>query len=229
MAPGTRLCPVADDIGPHMIMRISELLTPLECQRFYLRITGPDKDLENLLKDRSPDNEPKKLERRDIVTMEDCTKTLKNWVQSKGDTVYWDRVFATLYKVGRVDIAVELAKNLNQDKTLGIKKSVEELYKTSRNLKSSLIIYEDEKYGEKMRAVRDLSSIRDEDWDLIVERQKLPPYKHHLNEWCWSMVYGVILGFLAAPLLASLIFMIVFGMHLLDKTDYKMCIKIEEF
>lgn len=49
-----------------MIMRISELLTPLECQRFYLRITGPDKDLENLLKDRSPDNEPKKLERRDI-------------------------------------------------------------------------------------------------------------------------------------------------------------------
>ncbi|XP_075706780.1 transmembrane and death domain protein 1 [Rhinoderma darwinii] len=220
---------VADDIGPHMIMRISELLTPFECQHFYIIISGPDKDYEKLTKDLSPDEEPKERKRRDIVSMEDCMKTLKNWVETKGDTVYWDRVFSTLYKVGRVDVAIELAKNLNQDKTMEMKKSMDQLKESSQNLKSPLIVYEDEPYGENVRQVRDLSSIRDEDWDLIVERKQLPPYNRHLNEWCLSMVCGVIFGFFAAPIFAGLIFLVVFCMNILDNTDSKMRIKIEEF
>ncbi|XP_075122490.1 transmembrane and death domain protein 1 [Leptodactylus fuscus] len=215
---------VADDIGPHMIMRISKLLTPLECQNFYLRITRPNRDKEMVLEDLSPEIEPRERKRRAIVTTEDCTKTMKNWVQSKGDTVYWDRVFATLYRVGRVDVAVELAKNLNHDKTMGMKKSADELSKP-QNLKSSLLIYEDEKNVENMRHVRDLTSIKDEDWDLIVERHQLPPYNRHLNEWCRCMVYGVIFGFFAAPLFASLIFLIIFCMNLVNNTDDKIPIK----
>ncbi|XP_044141641.1 transmembrane and death domain protein 1 [Bufo gargarizans] len=204
---------IADDIGPHTIMRISELLTPFECEQFYIRITGPDKGYHKLLRDLELDNEPKERKRRDIVTTKDCTKTLKNWVETQGDTVYWDRVSSALYRIGRLDIA----------------KSVDELNKISQKLKSSLIIYEDENYGENTRQVRDLNSIRDEDWDLIVERQQLPPYNRHLNEWCWSMVYGVILGFFAAPLFAGLIFLVIFGMSLFESTDYKMHIKIEKF
>ncbi|XP_071993575.1 transmembrane and death domain protein 1 isoform X2 [Engystomops pustulosus] len=212
-----------------MIMRISQLLSPVECQSFYLRITGPQKEYDNLLKAPPTDDESKERKRRDIVTMEDCTKTLMDWVASKGDKVYWDRVFFTLYRVGRVDVAVELSKNLNLDKTMGIKKTVDELSRSSHKQKSSLIIYEDEKYGENMRQVRDLNTIRDEDWELIVERKQLPPYDRHLNEWCWSMIYGVIFGFLAAPLFASMIFLIIFVMHILDTSQSKMSIKIENF
>ncbi|XP_071993577.1 transmembrane and death domain protein 1 isoform X3 [Engystomops pustulosus] len=180
---------VADDIGPHMIMRISQLLSPVECQSFYLRITGPQKEYDNLLKAPPTDDESKERKRRDI----------------------------------------ELSKNLNLDKTMGIKKTVDELSRSSHKQKSSLIIYEDEKYGENMRQVRDLNTIRDEDWELIVERKQLPPYDRHLNEWCWSMIYGVIFGFLAAPLFASMIFLIIFVMHILDTSQSKMSIKIENF
>ncbi|XP_069801938.1 transmembrane and death domain protein 1 isoform X1 [Dendropsophus ebraccatus] len=205
---------VADDISPHMIMRISQLLTPLECQNFYLRVTGPDKDYGEPPQDLSPDSGL----RHNIATMEDCTDTLLSWLQSKGDTVYWDRVFSALYRVGRVDIALELAKNLNQDRTLGLKKIVDKLSKTSQKVKSPLIIYEYENQ-ENVRQVRDLTSKRDEDWDLIVERQQLPPYTRPLTEWSWCMVYGLIIGLFAVPLLASLIFLIIFGMNLLDNTD----------
>ncbi|XP_073525287.1 transmembrane and death domain protein 1 [Phyllobates terribilis] len=187
-----------------MIMRIAQLLTPLECQHFYLRITGPDRDLAKLLGSPSPYSK-RKRKRRDIVTIEDCTNTLKNWVETQGNTVYWDRVFSTLYKVGRVDVALELAKNLNQDKTMQMKKSVNELTKIAHGTKSLLIISENEKFeeGENVRQVRDLNTIKDEDWDLIVQRRKVPAYGRHLNEWCWPMVYGVIFGFLAAPLLGE--------------------------
>ncbi|XP_077155631.1 transmembrane and death domain protein 1 isoform X3 [Ranitomeya variabilis] len=168
---------VADDIGPHMITRIAQLLTPLECQHYYLRITGPDRDLAKLLGPPSPNSE-RKRKRRDIVTIEDCTKTLKNWVETQGNTVYWDRVFSTLYRVGRADVAL-------------------------------------------------VNSIKDEDWDLIVQRRKVPPYGRHLNEWCWPMVYGVIFGFLAAPLLGGLTFLIIFVMKLIDNTENYMRIKIK--
>ncbi|KAM4045348.1 transmembrane and death domain protein 1 [Anomaloglossus baeobatrachus] len=225
-----RICEdtVADDIGPHTIMRIAQLLTPLECQHFYLRITGPDRDLAKLTRAPSPFSE-RKRKRRDIVTIEDCAKTLNNWAETEGNTVYWDRVFSTLYKVGRVDVALELAKNLNQDKTMQMKKSVNELTKTAHESKSSLIIFEDEKFeeGNNIRLVRDLNSIKEEDWDLIVERRKVPPYGRHLNEWCWPMVYGVIFGFLAAPLLASLTFLMIFVMKLIDNMENYMHIKIK--
>ncbi|XP_069615867.1 transmembrane and death domain protein 1 [Ranitomeya imitator] len=218
---------VADDIGPHMITRIAQLLTPLECQHFYLRISGPDRDLAKLLGPPSPNSE-RKRKRRDIVTIEDCTKTLKNWVETQGNTVYWDRVFSTLYRVGRADVALELAKNLNQDKAMQMKKSANELTKIAHESKSSLVISENDQFqeGENVRQVRDLNSIKDEDWDLIVQRRKVPPYGRHLNEWCWPMVYGVIFGFLAAPLLGGLTFLIIFVMKLIDNTENYMLIKI---
>ncbi|XP_077155630.1 transmembrane and death domain protein 1 isoform X2 [Ranitomeya variabilis] len=179
---------VADDIGPHMITRIAQLLTPLECQHYYLRITGPDRDLAKLLGPPSPNSE-RKRKRRDI----------------------------------------ELAKNLNQDKSMQMKKSANELTKIAHESKSSLIISENDQFqeGENVRQVRDLNSIKDEDWDLIVQRRKVPPYGRHLNEWCWPMVYGVIFGFLAAPLLGGLTFLIIFVMKLIDNTENYMRIKIK--
>ncbi|XP_066454998.1 transmembrane and death domain protein 1 [Eleutherodactylus coqui] len=212
-----------------MFMRISDLLTPTECEVFFLRITQPDKGYGGQLTTPSQYSGAKQRKRRDIMTTEECKRTLKNWVVKKGDTVYWDRVFTSLYKVGRLDVAVELAKNIDQDKSLGLIKSVEDLKKTADQLKSSLILNEDETYEEKVRQARDLNNLRDEDWDIIVERQQLPPYDRHLNEWCWSMVYGMIFGVFAAPLIAGLIFMIIFTMHLFDNKNYNIPIKIEEF
>ncbi|XP_056413955.1 uncharacterized protein LOC130356430 isoform X2 [Hyla sarda] len=143
---------VSDDIGPHMIRRISQLLTPTECRHFYQKIIQDDEDHYMLLPEPPPENG---LKEHGIKTTEDCTKVLKNWVESKVHIVSGDRVVSILYNVGRLDMALELTKTLTQDTILGFKKSMDKLRKTSQRSKSSLIILEDDNYKENKRQVRD--------------------------------------------------------------------------
>ncbi|XP_075053896.1 transmembrane and death domain protein 1 [Mixophyes fleayi] len=203
----------ADDIGPHMISRISDLLTPEECQDFYVRITGPEEGPEDenteLIRALSPKFGQKKRRRRDIVDREQCKRTLQNWLETQGDTVYWDDIFAILFKVGRSDVAVELGKNLNQDKVLEIEKNIDDYHKSLENLKSPLLAPEEDKFEGNVRYVRDLSRLRDEDWDLVIERQLLPPYDRSLTEWCWPILYGIIIGFIGTAILVGLIVQII--------------------
>lgn len=205
---------VADDVGLHMIGRISELLSPEECQAFYVQITGPDQnveeELDRLLESKNP---IRTRRRRDITSIKDCKETLSRWLQEEGDTMYWDRLSRAIQQIGRSDVSRELGKNLNQDKNLEIKKNVEEYHKTVKHLTSSLLLEENEEKGKQGRLRRDggwpqnqVETTAWEDLELIIERKPLPPYNRSLLGWIVPLTTGIAGGFLTCFLLVAIIF-----------------------
>ncbi|KAM9115601.1 transmembrane and death domain protein 1 [Pangshura tecta] len=207
----------ADDIGVHMMGRISELLSPEECHEFYTQITGPEENIEKELERLSEVKNPiLSRHRRDIVSTEQCKDVLTRWLKAEGDAVYWDRLSRALRQIGRPDISQELGKNLNQDKNLELKRNVEEYHKGVEHLTSSLLLEEDEKYGETNQhsrapraggKSRRESGLMQEGWgniDLIIERKPLPPYNRSLFEWINPVASGFIGGFLISLVLMAL-------------------------
>ncbi|XP_063304827.1 transmembrane and death domain protein 1-like [Pelobates fuscus] len=199
----------ADDIGPHMVIRIAELLSPEECQDFISRINRPEDDLVKKVSNLSP----KRRRRREIVTKEQCLATLQKWFDEKGESVYWDRISTILYQVGRPDVSKELGRNLNQDKILEIEKNADE-YK-QKMLDSSLLL-PNEEFSEIDARQRDVFNFEDMDWDLIIERKPRPPYQRALTEWCWYMLYGVIIGFLGGAVMVVMIYLLLFRVLKID-------------
>nr|XP_025044540.1 uncharacterized protein C12orf81-like [Pelodiscus sinensis] len=207
----------ADDVGVHMMGRISELLSPEECHDFYVQITGPEENVEEELERLSEAKNPiRSRHRRDIISTEQCKEVLTQWLEAEGDTVYWDRLSRALRHIRRPDISQELGKNLNQDKNLELQRNVEEYHKVVAHLTSSLLLEEDEKYGETNQHSRERradgksprgSGLMQEDWDdmdLIIERKPLPPYNRSLFEWVSPVASGFIGGFLASFVLMAL-------------------------
>ncbi|XP_025033376.1 uncharacterized protein C12orf81-like, partial [Python bivittatus] len=76
---------------------------------------------------------------RDIISTAQCQETLQRWLETEGDSMYWDRLSRALQLIGRPDVSLELGKNLNQDKNLEIKRNVEEYHQTVQRLTSSLL------------------------------------------------------------------------------------------
>nr|XP_020640204.1 uncharacterized protein LOC110074406 [Pogona vitticeps] len=210
---------VADDISSHMMGRISELLSPEECQAFYAKLLGPEENVREELDRLSEKRNPiRARRRRDIISVEQCKETLTHWLQAEGDTMYWDRLSRSLQAIGRPDVSVELGKNLNQDKNLEMKKNVEGYHKTVKHLTSSLLLEENEmdmsgkeersRQGRLRREGGDFKSkIKSGDWDElepITEKKPLPPYGRGLFEWFTPVAAGVIGGFLTSFILGGL-------------------------
>ncbi|XP_067321657.1 transmembrane and death domain protein 1 [Anolis sagrei] len=206
---------VADDIGSHMMGRISELLSPEECQAFNTKLLGPEEnmreELDRLLEEKNPIGARR---RRDIISTQQCKETLDRWLQTEGDTMYWDRLSRALQDIGRPDVSMELGKNLNQDKNLEIKKNVEEYHETVKHLTSSLLLEENEMgMGEESsgqgRARRKASNTRRalrslDELELLIQRMPLPPYDRSLFEWVKPVATGAIGGFLTSFVLVAL-------------------------
>ncbi|XP_048343392.1 transmembrane and death domain protein 1 [Sphaerodactylus townsendi] len=205
---------VADDIGLHMMGRISELLSPEECQAFYVQITGPDQDVEEELNRLLESKNPiRTRRRRDITSVKECKETLSQWLQTEGDTMYWDRLSRAIQQIGRSDVSKELGKNLNQDKNLEIKKNVEDYHKTVKHLTSSLLLEETEEKGEQGRLRRDrgwsqnqVKATAWEDLELIIEKKPLKPYNRSLFGWIIPLTTGVAAGFLTSFIVVVLFF-----------------------
>lgn len=213
---------VADDIGTHMMARISELLSPEECQAFHLKLLGPEENVKDELERLSEKNNPigrrrrrRRRRRRDIITTAQCKETLQQWLETEGDTMYWDRLSRALQLIGRADVSLELGKNLNQDKNLEIKKNVEEYHETVKHLTSSLLLDEGPEgsaQGRQRRQGPDSAPPpppKQGEWDgleLIVERKALPPYNRSLFEWATPLATGVLSGFLTSFILVALAF-----------------------
>lgn len=213
---------VADDIGTHMMARISELLSPEECQAFHLKLLGPEENVKDELERLSEKNNPigrrrrrrrrRSRRRRDIITTAQCKETLQQWLETEGDTMYWDRLSRALQLIGRADVSLELGKNLNQDKNLEIKKNVEEYHETVKHLTSSLLLDEGPErsaQGRQRRQERGSAPppLEKGEWDgleLIVERKALPPYNRSLFEWATPLATGVLSGFLTSFILVAL-------------------------
>ncbi|XP_030076784.1 uncharacterized protein C12orf81-like isoform X3 [Microcaecilia unicolor] len=214
---------VADDIGSHMMGRIAEQLTPEECQDFYTRLTTPEKDIEEELDKLSEKNNPiKRRRKRDIVSKEQCLNTLEVWLEKEGDTLYWDQLSRALSRIGRADVARELSKNLNQDKNLEMRRYVEGFPKSLKQ-SSSLLEPEEEKYGESNRKSRDVKDVAWEDWELIIEREKLPPYDRSLLEWAKPVAFGIVFGFLGATVLAAAVLHITIWLTKWDREVMEYC------
>ncbi|XP_042305147.1 transmembrane and death domain protein 1 [Sceloporus undulatus] len=219
VAPALSDDTVADDIGIHMMSRISELLSPEECQMFTTKLLGPEEDVKEELEWLSEEKNPiGARRRRDIISTDQCKEALNRWLLTEGDTMYWDRLSRALQDIGRSDVSIELGKNLNQDKNLEIKKNVEEYHETVKHLTSSLLLDENEiEMGEKQKTSRqgrprhareDAERKRKlrklEELELLVQRKPLPPYDRSLFAWISPVTRGAISGFLTPLILVSL-------------------------
>ncbi|XP_069798417.1 transmembrane and death domain protein 1 isoform X2 [Narcine bancroftii] len=188
--------------------RIADLLTSVECDTLHTQLTHPEKDameeIHNMLEEN--DNLFKTRKRREITDVKDCRELLINWLRKDGDSMYWDRLSRALRQVGREDIDKELRKNMNQDKTLEVNKNVEEYGKTLEHAHSSLVVTDDEikfKDGNRGKRSEDLEINWDE-LELIVEKEKLPPYPKKLTEGLRTVLWGVMFGFVGSILLGTI-------------------------
>ncbi|XP_074663704.1 transmembrane and death domain protein 1 [Strix aluco] len=188
---------VAASVGRHTMSRIAELLSLSECRRLWRQLVGPDVDLgEQELEQLSEENNPiRRRRRRDLRGPTGCSEVLQSWLETAGEVTTWDRLARGLRQVGRPDVARELGKNLNQDRSLELRKNVEEYGRTVRHLTSSLLLR-----GRRHGRVRGRRAPDGDLGDLRFERRPPPPYTRSLLGWVGPVILGILGGFLASIL-----------------------------
>ncbi|KAG8002445.1 hypothetical protein GBF38_014858, partial [Nibea albiflora] len=137
---------VAEDIGVHQLERLVELLTSSECEDLLFALSHPEENIFQHLERLSPEKNQLNLKhrgKRDTSSAADseaqCRTALTDWLLKHGEQTYYDRLSRALQHVGRTDIAVEVGKNINQDKVLSLKRFVEDYHKYVSSLKSPLM------------------------------------------------------------------------------------------
>ncbi|TSS48091.1 Uridine-cytidine kinase-like 1 [Bagarius yarrelli] len=78
-----------------------------------------------------------------------CHPALKDLLQTHSEQMYYDKLFPTLQQIGRTDIAIELGKNINQDKTIAMQRYVEEYHDQVNKMTSHLMHPQTEKGSHK--------------------------------------------------------------------------------
>lgn len=179
---------VAANVGRHTMARIAALLSPSECRQLQGQLMGPSKDTERNPKDgirpRVPRHRP------------GCSEALRRWLEMEGEVTSWDQLARSLRQIGRPDIARELGKNLNQDRSLELRRNVEEYGRSVQHLTSSLLLQ-----GEQYGAARSRRGSGDAG-DLRFERRPPPPYTRSPLGWVGPVLSGVLGGFVASVLVA---------------------------
>ncbi|XP_024149763.1 transmembrane and death domain protein 1 isoform X1 [Oryzias melastigma] len=127
---------VAEDISVHQLERLVELLTFKECEDLLVALSNPEENIFQHLHLLSPENNPLGLQpraKRDTSSAADdetqCRTALTGWIVENGERTYYDRLSRALQHIGRTDIAIEVGKNINQDKALSLKRYVEDYHK----------------------------------------------------------------------------------------------------
>nr|XP_057906896.1 uncharacterized protein LOC131104113 isoform X2 [Doryrhamphus excisus] len=123
---------VAEDIGVHQLERLVELLTSSECKELLVALSNPEENVFQHVERLSLENNPlpaKPRAKRDTTSLEDgeaqCRADLTTWLEKYGSQMYYDRLSRALHHIGRPDIALEVGKNINQDKILNLERYVE--------------------------------------------------------------------------------------------------------
>ncbi|XP_069735533.1 transmembrane and death domain protein 1 [Phaenicophaeus curvirostris] len=188
---------VAASVGLHTMSRIAELLSPSECRQLQQQLVEPDKDLEeHELEKLSEENNPiHPHHQRHVRSPMGCSDALRYWLRTAGEVATWDRLIRTLRRIGRLDIAHELGKNLNQDRTLELRRNVQGYGRSGQHLSSSLLLE-----GERLARARGRRAPDGDLGDLRFERRPPPPYTRSLLGWVGPVVSGILGGFLASIL-----------------------------
>ncbi|XP_073794452.1 si:ch211-226m16.3 protein isoform X5 [Danio rerio] len=102
---------VAEDIGPHQLERLVELLTVRECEDLIFALSQPEesifKHLDRLSAERNQLFPSRR--RRSTNHQPPCHSALKDWLQIHGEQIYYDRLSRALQQIGRTDIAIAKA------------------------------------------------------------------------------------------------------------------------
>ncbi|XP_044206584.1 transmembrane and death domain protein 1-like isoform X1 [Thunnus albacares] len=195
---------VAEDIGVHQLERLVELLTSKECEDLLFALSHPEENIFQHLERLSPERNQLDLKpraKRDTTSAADseaqCRTALTDWLLRYGEETYYDRLSRALQHIGRTDIAIEVGKNINQDKVLSLKRYVEDYHKyvSSLNFPPVQPDAKDHQHSEhrvRKRKVRDLTW---RDLDLIVERAPVPLYQKGPLDVALPLLYGILLGF----------------------------------
>ncbi|XP_044534217.1 transmembrane and death domain protein 1 [Gracilinanus agilis] len=205
-----RLAAAEDALGPHVAVRLAELLTPEECELFRALLEAPEPDpeaeLARLSEARRPPGaepeEPWRRRRREATQDKDggCRKELASWLAAEAPTLAWDRVARALRRCGRPDMARELAKGLHQEATLELRNFAQPYQRAAAAAEAAEAAQRPPGQSLQPRAIPP-------DWDawdtwdaleLIVERLPQAPYPGSPVGWLVPLSLGFILGFLGA-------------------------------
>ncbi|XP_071777507.2 si:ch211-226m16.3 protein [Centroberyx gerrardi] len=203
---------VAEDIDVHQLERLVELLTCKECEDLLFALSHPEENIFQHLERLSLEKNQLDLQprvRREASSDADreaqCRAALTDWLLKYGEQTYYDRLSRALQHIGRTDIAVEVGKNINQDKALSLKRYVEDYHTHVSSLKLLSVQPDTEIYNHtdqqvQRRKVRDLTCC---DLDLIVVRAPIPSYQKGPKDQVWVAIEFILLSMqLIFPLLA---------------------------
>ncbi|XP_071333312.1 transmembrane and death domain protein 1 isoform X2 [Trachinotus anak] len=192
---------VAEDIDVYQLERLVELLTSTECEDLLFALSHPEENIFQHLERLSPEKNQLDLKpraKRDAPSDEDseaqCRTALTDWLLRNGEQTYYDRLSRALQHIGRTDIAIEVGKNINQDKVLSLKRYVDDYHKYV----SSLNVLSDAKHhqraGQRVRKRK--------------ERAPVPLYQKGPLDVALPLLYGILLGF-GGTLLAGVFILLV--------------------
>ncbi|KAM7405181.1 hypothetical protein PAMP_012462 [Pampus punctatissimus] len=195
---------VAEDIGVHQLERLVELLTSKECEDLVFALSHPEENIFQHLERLSPEKNQLDLKpraKRDTSSAADseaqCWTALTDWLLMYGEETYYDRLSRALQHIGRTDIAIEVGKNINQDKALSLKRYVEDYHKyvSSLNFPPVQPDTKNHQHAEQRVRKRKVSDLTWRDLDLIVERAPVPPYQKGPLDVALPLLYGILVGF----------------------------------
>ncbi|XP_047213718.1 transmembrane and death domain protein 1-like isoform X2 [Girardinichthys multiradiatus] len=193
---------VAEDIGIHQLERLVEQLTSKECEDLLLALSRPEEDIFRHIDRLSPENNQLDLKfraKRDTSSAADqksqCRTALTDWLLVFGQNIYYNRLSRALQHIGRTDIALEVGKNINQDKTLRLKRYVEDYQKHVNSLGVQFMKADANKHQlphQRVRKIK-LGDLTWRDLDLIVKRAPVPPYPRGPLDVALPLLYGILL------------------------------------
>ncbi|XP_047433870.1 transmembrane and death domain protein 1-like [Mugil cephalus] len=206
---------VAEDIGDHQLERLVELLTSKECEDLLFALSHPEENIFRHLERLSPEKnqlDVKARAKRDASSAEDseaqCRAALTDWLLRYGEETYYDRLSRALQHIGRTDIAIEVGKNINQDKSLSLKRYVEGYHKYVKSLNAAPVESDAKEHAHQRVRKRQVKDLTWRDLDLIVERAPVPLYQKGPLDVVLPLLYGMLLGF-GGTLLAGLSLLLV--------------------
>ncbi|XP_034552742.1 transmembrane and death domain protein 1-like isoform X2 [Notolabrus celidotus] len=196
---------VSEDIGVHQLERLVELLTSSECEDLMFALSHPEENIFKHLEHLSPERNRVDLKpraKRDTSSTEDseaqCRTALTDWLLKYGEQTYYDRLTRALQHIGRTDIAIEVGKNINQDKVLSLKRYVEDYHKYVASLNVPTVQPNTKTGKSEGKRVRKRK-----------ERAPVPPYEKGPLDVTLPILNGFLLGFGGTLLAGAVILFII--------------------
>ncbi|XP_015241189.1 PREDICTED: uncharacterized protein LOC107091650 isoform X1 [Cyprinodon variegatus] len=210
---------VTEDIGVYQLERLVELLTSKECEDLLIALSRPEEDIFQHIDHLSPENNQLDLKLRakrdtSAASTEDekgqCRTALTDWMLEFGEKTYYDKLSRALQHVGRTDIALEVGKNINQDKALSLKRYVEDYEKHAKSLNSRFTnadANQEQRAHQRFRKIK-IGDLTWRDLDLIVRRAPVPPYPRGPLDVVLPIFYGLLLSSVSCAVVLLIVMLV---------------------